>query len=80
MGLEPVEMRPADGREEQRVRLGRDNVVQTWINLHGRFPSTLNHQPFLRLRGHDAVKASVNGHRFGVADGVEQIRSRMSDS
>jgi len=57
MGLEPVEMRPADGREEQRVRLGRDNVVQTWINLHGRFPSTLNHQPFLRLRGHDAVKA-----------------------
>ena len=38
-------MRPADGREEQRVRLRRDNVVQSWIDLHAVLPSTLNSQP-----------------------------------
>src|SRR6266702_8527889 len=53
----------ADRLEEQRVRLGGNDSVQSPTTLHGVLsqPATNNHQPSARLRRDDPVKAWVNG-------------------
>lgn len=41
-------------------------MAHEWIDFHGSSPqhSALTHEPLRRLRGHDAVKARIDGHKW----------------